>query len=180
MLMHAASSGLLLIDMQEKLVPTVANAEGTVKNAGILLRAAARLGLPILASEQYPKGLGHTVEPLRALLPAGAVVEKVHFSCTDTPEFNRRLSGWHRDRIVVAGVEAHICVLQTAIGLREQGYRCFVVGDASSSRAPANAALAFDRMRGNGIDVVSTEMVLFEWLHRSGTPEFKEMSPLIR
>ena len=142
--------------------------------------AAARLGVPILASEQYPKGLGPTAAELKPLVPEGCTLEKIEFSCAANEPHVNRLRRLQRRQAVIAGIEAHVCVLQTALGLKSAGYDCFVVADAVGSRAPANLAAALARLRDSGIPVVTTEMVLFEWLGCAGTPEFKELSALIR
>jgi nicotinamidase-related amidase len=144
------------------------------------MRAAERLAIPVLISEQYPKGLGPTVGELLALAPADAQVEKIHFSCAFSPEAKGRLDALGRKQVVIAGIEAHVCVLQTALGLKEAGYEVAVVADACSSRDPNNHRLAMDRMAANGIEVVSVEMACFEWLHCAGTPEFKDVSRLIK
>jgi nicotinamidase-related amidase len=185
MLIQRERSCLLIVDMQERLLPAMAGAESLLSQAGILIRAAKRLDLPILASEQYPKGLGATDAGLRSLL--GNEVDpmpKIHFSCTDDPAIRARLQALAqdqgRDQAVIVGVEAHVCVLQTALGLPRLGMAPFVVGDAVASRKPESRQLALDRMARDGVEIVTAEMVLFEWLGKAGTPEFKELSALIR
>jgi len=120
------------------------------------------------------------VVPLRDLAGAGAVVEKTEFSCTVNPDLNARLAGSGRDQVVICGIEAHVCVLQTALGLLPLDLVPVVVADATSSRREASRELALARMGRAGVEVVTTEMVLFEWLERAATPEFKELSALIR
>lgn len=180
MLMERDRSCLLVVDVQGKLLSAVEAPERLVANCTVLLRTAARLGVPVLASEQYPKGLGPTVPELAALVPGGAVVEKTAFSCAEVPEYLERLATVGRAQAVVAGIEAHVCVLETALGLKARGYSCFVVADAVSSRRPENKAAALARLRENGVEVVTAEMVFFEWVGRAGTPEFKELSPLVK
>lgn len=180
MLIDAARSVFLLVDVQENLGPVMADPRLVYRNCALLLRAAARLGVPVIASEQYPKGLGPTLGELAALLPDGAVMEKLHFSCAADPAIAERLRGLDRPQVVVAGIEAHVCVLQTALGLKAAGYEVFVAGDACSSRQVANHTAALARMAANGIDVVSTESAVFEWLHRAGTPEFKDLIGFIK
>jgi nicotinamidase-related amidase len=180
MLMERDKSCLLIVDVQGKLLSAMEGPEGVVGNCAILLRAAARLGIPILASEQYPKGLGPTVAELARLIPAGAVVEKTAFSCADVPEYVERLRDLGRGQTIITGIEAHVCVLETALGLRDRGYSPFVVADGVSSRTAENKAAAIGRLRDAGVEVVTTEMVLFEWLGRAGTPEFKELSALVK
>ena len=184
MLLSVKRSTLLIVDLQEKLAPAVHELRRVLANVKILLSAARALGVPVLASEQYPKGLGPTLPEISALLTsAGAprpVVEKTHFSCLAEPGFAEFLAPAPRDQIVLAGIEAHVCVLQTALDFKAMGRDVFVVADACSSRTQANAELAYKRMRKNDIDVVSTEMVVFEWLHQAGNPAFKSLSALIR
>lgn len=180
MLIEANRSLFLLVDVQENLGPVMAEPRAVYRHCALLLRAAARLGVPVLASEQYPKGLGPTMGELRGLLPEGAVMEKIHFSCAAEPTIVERVRGLGRDQIVVAGIEAHVCVTQTALGFKAAGYQVFVAGDACSSRQAANHTAAMARLAANGVDVLPTESVVFEWLHRAGTPEFKDLVALIK
>lgn len=180
MLMSAARSALIVVDVQEKLASAIHQVEDVIENTAKLLKAAAVLDVPVLASEQYPRGLGPTVAELKPLIPEGAYAEKVHFSCMKDADFAIRFQDLGRSHAVVAGTEAHVCVLQTAMGLVEQGYRTFVVADAVSSRLPESKARALDRLRGAGCEIVTTEMVLFEWMEKAGTPEFKEISAFIK
>lgn len=180
MLVQAEKSAFLLVDVQERLLPAMAEGAAVVERAAILLQAAAALGVPVLASEQYPQGLGPTVPALKALLPADADMAKLHFSCAADPQIAGRLKALARPQVVLAGIEAHVCVLQTALGLQAQGYAPFVVADATSSRAIANRDAGLARMREAGVGIVTTEMVVFEWLGQAGTPAFKTLSKLIR
>jgi nicotinamidase-related amidase len=180
MLIDATSSCLLIVDVQAKLLPKMAAREEVVANAAVLLKAARRIAVPVLVSEQYTRGLGATVPELRDLLPENAIVEKMSFSCLGEPAFCTQLDRLQRRQAVVAGIEAHVCVLQTVEGLLEQGIQTFVVADAVSSRAPADCAAALGRLARSGAEIVTTEMVVFEWLARAGTPEFKELSALIK
>jgi nicotinamidase-related amidase len=180
MLIERDKSCFLLVDVQDRLLAAIDGKDKVVANARILLTAAARLGVPILASEQYPKGLGPTAAELKPLVPEGCTLEKIEFSCAANEPYVDRLRRLHRRQAVIAGIEAHVCVLQTALGLKAAGYDCFVVADAVGSRAPASLAAALARLRDSGIPAVTTEMVLFEWLGCAGTAEFKELSALIR
>lgn len=180
MLMKAEDSLLLIVDVQERLLPAMAEARQVAQRCEILMRGALRLGVPLLVSEQYPKGIGPTIPDLRGLAPPGAVLEKLHFSCGEDPMIAERIAVSGRRQLVLAGIEAHVCVLQSALVFRQRGYQVFVVADACSSRDAANADLAFQRMRAGGVEVVASEMVLFEWLHRAGTPEFKDLIALIK
>jgi nicotinamidase-related amidase len=180
MLIEARRSALLIVDMQERLMPAMAEGEPATANAARLMEAAGCLGVPLLVSEQYPKGLGRTIPALVALAATGTVAEKVSFSCLADAGWRGRFEKLDRRQAILAGVEAHVCVLQTALGLKAAGYEPAVVADAVASRRPESRAAAFDRLRMNGVDVVTTEMVLFEWLGQAGTPEFKALSGLIR
>ena len=180
MLMRAEKSCLLIVDVQERLTPAMSDPSRVIRNCGLLMRAAQRLAVPIVVSEQYPKGLGHTVADLRGYMPPDGAVAKMNFSCSDDPEIMRRIDATGRTQIVVAGIEAHVCTLQTAIGLKGKGFETFVIQDACASRHPDNETLAAERMRQGGITLASVEMLIFEWLRAAGTPEFKELSALIR
>jgi hypothetical protein len=181
MLLSASKSSLLLIDIQDRLLPAMANPDQVVAKSQILLQAAETLGLPITISEQYPKGLGHTVTALQT--NTAKTFEKLSFSCWRDEALKAHLINLHettRPLVIVAGIEAHVCVMQTCIDLANAGFGVFAVADAMSSRKPESATLAFDRMRDTGVLVVNTEMVVFELLERAGTAEFKALSGLIR
>lgn len=180
MLIERDRSLLLVVDVQERLLPAMAEPDKILANCKALLSGGARLGVPVLVSEQYPKGLGPTVGDLRALLPEGALCDKLSFSCTADPELRARIARAGRDQIVICGIEAHVCVLQTALGVQAAGLSPVVVADATGSRKPESKEVALDRLRHNGIEIATTEMVLFEWLGRAGTEEFRELSKLIR
>lgn len=176
MLMDSARSVLLLVDVQERLVPAVLDHEQVVANCAWLARVAADLGVPVLASEQYPAGLGHTVPALGKYLDGRSLMEKVHFSCASEAGCRERLDDLDRDHVVLAGMEAHVCVLQTALELMDSGRSVFVVAEAVSSRRARSVELALDRMRQAGVWVVNREMVAFEWLRRAGTEQFRSVS----
>ncbi|MDF1553984.1 MAG: hydrolase [Deferrisomatales bacterium] len=176
MLIDAKNCCLLVIDIQEKLVPAVHQSETLIERARWLIEIAHRLEVPVLASEQYPRGLGRTVAPVAAVLGERPVLEKLHFSCAADPGCRSALDALGRGQVVLVGMEAHVCVLQTALGLRQQGKDVFVVADVVSSRDPEDKALALARMGQAGVGVVSREMVVFEWLHLSGSETFREIS----
>jgi len=184
MLLARDKSQLLIVDVQEKLLPAIAGKDRVVERCVRLVRAARLLGLPITLSEQYPQGLGPTVDPIReAYANSGFVVDKVEFSCLKNQPLRDRLHELRRQgrpQVVIGGIEAHVCVLQTAIDLEAQGFEAFVVADAVGSRAKASRKLAVDRLSKSGVDVVDSEMVLFEWLERAGTPAFKDLQALIK
>lgn len=173
MLMRADRSILLIIDIQERLCPALHDAEALVENSGWLIQVARKLGVPVRVSEQYPKGLGPTVAALRPLLEGVTPVEKLRFS---TAREAGLLPGGERPQVVVCGAETHVCVLQTVLELLEDGRQVFVVEEAVASRTAANKELALARMRQAGAQIVSREMVAFEWMERAGTEVFKEIS----
>ena len=179
-MMQSNLSCLLVVDIQQRLVPAIDAVEPVLHNTEILCRAARRLQVPMLASEQYPRGLGHTVPPLADLLHADEVLEKTEFSCARNPALLQRLTGLARKQVIVTGMEAHVCVLQTVLGLLDQGLDVFVVADAVGSRKSESKSRALDRAARAGASVVTTEMVVFEWLEHSGSEVFKELSRLIR
>ena len=180
MLIDRHQSLLLIVDIQEKLAPAIHEGAAAIANNQRLLAAADRLGVPIVVSEQYVRGLGPTVQDLQPLPPRAQRFEKMHFSCAREPGFLDLIADSGRRRIIVTGMEAHVCVLQTVLGLLDAGYAVCLIEDATSSRTPANRAAAISRMREAGADIVTTEMVLFEWLARAGTDEFRTLLPLIK
>ena len=175
MLMNRDQSVLLVVDIQERLLPHIHEGQAVLDNAVWLVKLAQRLGVPVMLSEQYPKGIGHTVAVLRGLTFPEAVAEKLHFSCVAANCLDG-LTGSERPQVVVAGTESHVCVLQTVLDLRAQGKEVFVVADAVGSRKPSDKELALARMRSHGIHIVSREMVAFEWLKQAGTDEFRAIS----
>lgn len=174
-LLDAQHSRLVVVDVQAKLLPAIHEGTRVLDAVLWLTRVAQRLGVPAAATEQYPQGLGPTVEPLRALFAADAIAAKLTFSCAEGGCLDA-LPGADRAQIVLAGVEAHVCVLQSALGLAAAGREVFVVADAVGSRDPANKLLAIERMRQAGVVVVSREMVAFEWLREAGTERFRAVS----
>ncbi len=174
------TSFLLIIDMQEKLVPAVEQPDRIVANAARLMAGAARLEVPTLLTEHYPTGIGPVVPTLRALAPAGAVLEKIYFDAASEPACAKRFAALGRPQVVVAGTEAHVCVLQTTLGLKQAGFEPYLVVDAVSSRKSEDKAVAIVRLRDAGVAAVTTEMVLFEWLGRGDTAEFRDLLPSIK
>lgn len=184
MLMSAKRSHLLVVDLQARLMPAIHEADAVLKNVDVLLQVAARLGVPVTVTEQYPKGLGPTVDPVRGALPPEAVVlSKTTFSSAGDEAIAERvaaLRGEGRDQIVICGTEAHICVLQTALGFKNQGLDVFVVADAVSSRSPHSVSAACARLLHAGCHWVTTEMTAFEWMERAATEDFRALSPLFK
>jgi nicotinamidase-related amidase len=174
MLIRSAESVLAVIDMQARLVPAMQAPARTIRNTRTLLAGAQELDIPILVTEQYPEGLGATVPELQ--LPASArILPKMHFSCMEDATFAATLKALGRKQVIIAGMEAHICVMQTAASLIEAGYEVFVVSDATASRTLESEAACVARLTALGAGIVTTEMVIFEWLGRAGTPAFKKM-----
>jgi len=171
---------LLVIDIQSKLNPVMFDAGRAPQGAAKLLLGADILNIPAIVTEQYSKGVGPTVDDLQDFMPEGSPMEKNTFSCMRDEPFTERLQSLDRKQAVICGIEAHICVLQTALQLIEQGYDVFAVEDATASRTPENHRAGLERIRHAGGNIVTTEMVLFEWLQKSGTPEFKQISQLIK
>jgi len=173
-LAHSAGSTLVLIDVQERLAAVMPDRESVLRSAGILLEAASRLKVPVVVTEQYPKGLGPTVPELAANLPSDATrVEKTAFSACGAMPIGRT-------QVVLAGMEAHVCVLQTALELAAAGREVFVVADAVCSRTQANYINALSRMHAAGVVVTNTESVVFEWLRDAAHEHFRALSKLIR
>ncbi|MBA2710420.1 MAG: hydrolase [Tatlockia sp.] len=176
MLLERSKSCLLLIDVQEKLMPLVINSEAVLQRCEWLIRLAKDLNVPLLVSEQYPQGLGTTVKPLRSLISEGKFIEKMDFSCNKSPNFQNHLQSLKKQQMVLIGIETHVCVLQTAFDLLQAQYEVFIVVDAVSSRFELDFNYALKRMKQNGIHLITSEMVFFEWIGQSGTPEFKTLS----
>lgn len=180
-LLRRDDTGLILVDVQEAFRPVIDGFDRVVANCGLLAEGFAELGLPVLVSEQYPKGLGHTVPELAERLPEETEpVEKLRFSAVGVPGIDERIAAGGRRQWVVAGIEAHVCVSQTVHDLIARGHEVHVAGDAVSSRAASNREIGLDKMRLAGARVTSTEMALFELLEEAGSPEFKAISKLVR
>ena len=180
MLIKADQSCLIVIDVQERLVPAMQAPARVIRNSQTLMTAATRLEIPMLLTEQYPKGLGRIVPELQDLAKGGKVLEKMHFSCMNNPTFAAEFKALERRQAVIVGMEAHICVMQTGVNLMEQGYEIFIVTDATSLRTLESEKACLDRLSASGAGIVTTEMVVFEWLGRAGTPEFKDLLKRIK
>lgn len=201
MLLDAEESQLVLVDYQARLMPVIHEADLVLANAARLARIAQLLQVPLWCTEENPEGLGGTVEALQPLV-AGRVLSKMEFDATSVllprlkpapkaPGGNARSLPKHlqkaappptpgRESIVLAGCEAHVCLMQTALGLLEEELEVWVVTDACSSRSERNRDAAFDRLAGAGAELVTTEMVAFEWLRDPGHPRFKEVLSIIK
>jgi isochorismate hydrolase len=181
--MQCERAQLLIVDVQEKLLPAVRDSERVAASCLRLVKVAKRLGVPMTVSEQNPKGIGPTVALLINEIGNDVpVFSKLHFSCFRNEALRARIQALRtkgRNQIVLAGIEAHVCVTQTALDLSATGLQVFVVADAVSSRSKRACDLALDRLRTTGAVIVESEMVFFEWLNHAGTAEFKDLLPLI-
>ncbi|MFN3148588.1 isochorismatase family protein [Bremerella sp.] len=176
LLMNPSNTVLLVIDMQEKLLPSIPENDRIVWNARRLLDGAEILGVAALGTEQYRKGLGATVEPLAAKL--GEMPDKLHFSSCQS--IATKLEELNRPKILMAGIEAHVCVQQTALDLLSLGYDVYLATDAVGSRFSHDYEIALRRMESTGVTLTTTEAALFEWCREAGTPQFKQISQLVR
>ena len=181
-LLNAENSLLLIVDFQEKFMSAVSGMEETAKRVAILAKAAAHLKIPIIVSEQYPKGLGRTLPEILAVLLEGTpVFEKLSFSAMDVPEWAEAVRASRRNQIILCGVETHVCILQTALDLiQNSDGQVYVVEDAVSSRKVSDKDAALRRLEANGVQRVTSEMVACEWLRQAGTPYFKDIQALIK
>jgi nicotinamidase-related amidase len=180
MRLKRAGTGLIVVDIQEWLLPAIFEKDRVIQNAARLAKGAAILGIPVFATEQYRKGLGPTVAAVAAAISQFAPIEKLTFSACGAPAVMVALSDKQISSVLLCGIEAHICVTQTCLDLLEEGIGVFVAGDAVSSRTSENCRAGLDRMRQAGAVIVSTEMALFEWLGQAGTEEFRQILPLVR
>jgi nicotinamidase-related amidase len=173
---------LLVIDIQEKLLPPIFQKAQLVKNSQLLIRLAGILKLPALMTTQYAKGLGNTVPEIASLLPETQAIDKQMFSCFGSDVFCsllKRLPG-NRNTVLLCGMESHICVTQTALAALREGYIVHVASDAVSSRTEWNWKIGLERMRAAGTVISSTEMIIYELLRSSGAPAFKELLPYLK
>ena len=180
--LEAEQCVLIVVDIQEKLLPPIWQKEQLVRNSQMLIRLAGILKIPTIVSTQYAKGLGNTLPEIASLVPESTPVDKVMFSCFGSEVFCsmlKRLPG-HRTTVLLCGMEAHICVTQTALAALREGYLVHVASDAVSSRAEWNWRIGLERMRAAGVVISSTEMMIYELLRSSGAPAFKEMLPYLK
>lgn len=175
--LDADQCALIVVDIQEKLLPPIFHREELVRNSKLLVRAAGVLKIPVIMSTQYAKGLGKTVPELASLLPETEAIDKDQFSCFGSDAFCtllKRLPG-NRNTLLLCGMESHICVTQTALGALREGYLVHVASDAVSSRTEWNWKIGLERMRAGGAVISSTEMMIYELMRSSSSPAFKEM-----
>jgi len=180
--LEADQCALLVVDIQEKLLPPIFNKDQLVRNSQLLLRLAKILSIPIMLTTQYSKGLGATVPEIASLLNGTQPIDKLEFGCFGSNLFRSALKALpgNRNTVLLCGMETHICVMQTALGALNEGYLVHVASDAVGSRAEWNWKIGLDRMRDAGAVISSTEMMMYELLRCSGTPQFKELLPYLR
>jgi nicotinamidase-related amidase len=172
-------TAFVLVDVQEKFIPVIHDVDKVIKNSNVLIGAAEILGIPLIVTEQYPKGLGKTCERIK--LPKDSkVIEKVHFSCFGSGGFLKEVEKLKVKSIILFGIEAHVCILNTALDALKNGFEVHVVADAVSSRSAENKSIEIERMRQSGAFIASTEMILFQLMEKSGTGEFRQISKLIK
>lgn len=179
-LLNKDDAVLVIVDVQERLASVMTQREKVIANCLHLIEIADLLGLPLIITEQYPKGLGPTVLELREKMTRYEPVEKITFDCCREPVFRERLAAACRKKILLAGMETHVCVLQTALGLIDDGYAVHVAQDAVCSRAKQNFRAGLEFMRDAGAVITCTETILFQLLERAGTAEFKTISLRIK
>ncbi|HPL62516.1 MAG TPA: hydrolase [Syntrophales bacterium] len=174
------STLFLLIDVQDRLYKAMHEKEKLASSLGILIRGLQLMGIPMIATEQYPKGIGPTIPEISGLLESVPVLSKMSFSCWGDPGCREAISSSDRTRILIAGIEAHVCVYQTAIDLARSGYEVDIVADAVSSRTPFNRDTGLARMRDRGIGMTSVEIVLFELMRTAESEEFRGISKILK
>jgi nicotinamidase-related amidase len=180
--LEAEQCALIVVDIQEKLLPPIWERERLLRNSQLLIRLAGILKIPAVVSTQYAKGLGNTTPEIASLLPDVTAIDKVMFSCFGSDVFCsalKRLPG-QRTTVLLCGMETHICVMQTALAALREGYMVHVASDAVSSRVEWNWRIGLDRMRAAGAVISSTEMMMYELLRSSGSPAFKELLPYLK
>ncbi len=171
---------LVIVDIQEKLLPVMANPEQVVKNTSVLIQIAKALDIPILWCQQVPKALGPTVEELSSSLDGVESINKSSFSCCGDEVFMRKIDQLKRQTAILCGIESHVCVFQTAMDLIQHGLYVHVVADATSSRTQGNKTIGINRMEKEGAVITSTEMLLFELLRDAKHEHFRELAKLIK
>jgi nicotinamidase-related amidase len=180
MIIDRANSVLVIVDMQERLVPAVADADRVVGVAGCLAGACRIMGIPIVITEHCPNRIGGTVAALGEARREATIVTKTHFNALAQDEGLQAFRRIGRTQPIVCGTEAHVCVLQSVLGLRQHDFEPLVVADGVSSRKPLDRDVALSRMAAAGVGIVTAEMALFEWLERAETDEFRRVLPLIK
>jgi|SRR5579871_1000780 len=180
--LDAAQCALVVVDIQEKLLPPIFNKDSLIKNSQLLIRLAKILSIPTMVTTQYSKGLGATVPEIASLVEDVTAIDKLEFGCFGNEPFRARLRSLpgNRNTVLLCGMESHICVMQTALGALNDGYLVHVASDAVGSRAEWNWKIGLQRMKAAGAVISSTEMMMYELLRCSGTPAFKELLPYLK
>jgi len=178
-LINKYKTALIVIDLQEKLMSKIRFKDMVITNSLLLIEYAKIAGIPIILTEQYPKGLGHTVPAIKEAMPDITPIEKLTFGCFGDKKFTKALKSLKKDTLIVLGIETHVCVCQTVLEALEK-YKVYVPVDGVSSQEKGNWVAALERMKEKGAEIVSTEMLLFELMQEAGTDEFKEMLPHIK
>jgi nicotinamidase-related amidase len=171
---------LVVVDFQEKLLPTIPVTDAILPQAIKLIRFARKFDIPILWTEQYPRGLGSTVPEIATELEGLTPIEKTSFGCMGDVGFERALENTGRKQLLLTGVETHVCMMQTALAAVEQGYEVYVPRDAVASQEKRQYKAGLRRMEQAGVVLGTTQMILFELLREAGTPEFKQALPLLK
>lgn len=171
---------LLVVDVQTKLFAAMHEKEALLRNLQILIKGAGVLGLPIIATEQYPAGLGSTLTEISELVPGFDPIEKLSFSCCGEKRCMEAVADSGRKQVLLAGIETHVCVYQTAMDLLDRGYGVQVVTDAVSSRTPGNRDVGLQKMQAAGAGLTSVEIVLFELMRTAASPKFRDLSRLVK
>lgn len=179
-LLDSKNTAMLVVDVQEKLMPVMERKERVVENIRILLQLAETFRLPVILTEHHVRWLGPTVPEIKEVLPSYEPITKMHFNCSDVDVFNERLGSGGFENIILTGVESHICIFQTCVSLVGKGYRVHVPQDAIDARTDENWRVGLDLMKGAGAFVTSTETVIYQILKQAGTMEFKKMLKLIK
>lgn len=178
--LEATRSTLVVVDIQEKFRPLIHGMEQVLTGSSRLIRFCQLMDIPIMVTEQYPRGLGVTISEIRLLFKSFACLEKVHFSCCGDKVFNRNLNQQGGDQIILCGIEAHVCVYQTALDLLRQGKQVAVAVDAVSSCSAADREIGLKRMSEIGVQSMSVQMLMFEFLKQAGTDQFKKVASILK
>lgn len=176
MIMNSKDCAFIVIDVQEKLLPNIYEHEKVLARCTWLNNFSNDLKIPTIICEQYSKGLGLTPPQIRDNIPDATIIDKIYFSAAKDIMFVDKLASMNKSSVVLCGIEAHVCVLQTALDLVEMDYSVYVVSDAIGSRSEYDKNVALTRMQHNKVNIVTSEMVYFEWLEKAGSQEFKDLS----
>jgi nicotinamidase-related amidase len=179
-LLDRSRSVLVVVDIQERLLPAIHGREGIIPNVKLLAFGARTMQVPVIVTEQYPKGLGPTVSELKEALGAAQPLSKVEFSCASGPGFLEKLAGMGRKQVVLCGIESHVCMAQTTVELLGHGYKVWLVTDAMGSRRERDHESALRRLETGGAVLTTAEAVVFEWLRKAGTEEFKAVVGMVK